>query len=43
MMLKMFFEHIQESLERWSIIHLKEFEITFGGVKVYVGLYFHRK
>jgi hypothetical protein len=39
----MFFEHLQESLERWSIIHLKEFERTFGGVKVYVDLYFHRK
>jgi hypothetical protein len=39
----MFFEHIQESLERWSIICLKEFEITFGGVKVHVGLYIHRK
>jgi hypothetical protein len=42
-MFKMFFEHIQESLKRWSIIHLKEFEITFGGVTVYVGLYIHRK
>jgi hypothetical protein len=39
----MFFEHIQESLEKWSIIHLKEFEITFGGVKVYVGLYIYIK